>query len=112
MPIYSYKHPDTGVVENVYHSIDELSEPSESTLEKITLPDGRVMKRVMTGGINVRGAFMKKPVHEQKEILKKKAREADLQDGTAEKATMKDHQIDSEMKEIAAQIKSENNTKT
>jgi len=45
MPRYIYVHPDTGKELELLHSISEVKNPSDNLLKKISLPDGRVMKR-------------------------------------------------------------------
>lgn len=45
MPRYIYVHPDTDEEIEIFHSMSEVKKPSSELLKKITLSDGRVMKR-------------------------------------------------------------------
>ena len=45
MPTYIYVHPDTNEEIEIFHSISEVKNPSKNLLKKITLEDGRIMKR-------------------------------------------------------------------
>jgi hypothetical protein len=45
MPKYIYLHPDTNEEHDIVHSMNEVTNPSTDLLERITLPDGRIMKR-------------------------------------------------------------------
>lgn len=45
MPKYIYLHPDTDEEFEIIHAMDEVKNPSVELLKKITLPDGRIMKR-------------------------------------------------------------------
>lgn len=45
MPKYIYLHPDTSEEFEIVHSMGEVKTPTEELLRKITLEDGRIMKR-------------------------------------------------------------------
>lgn len=45
MPKYIYVNPDTREEIEIVHAMCEVKHPSRELLEKITLPDGRVMQR-------------------------------------------------------------------
>jgi len=45
MPTYIYVHPDTQEEVEIFHAMSEVKSPSPKLLQKITLPDGRVMQR-------------------------------------------------------------------
>ena len=45
MPTYIYIHPDTQEEVEIFHAMSEVKNPSAKLLQKITLPDGRVMQR-------------------------------------------------------------------
>jgi hypothetical protein len=45
MPKYIYLHPDTNEEFEILHTMSEVTNPSEELLGRITLPDGRIMKR-------------------------------------------------------------------
>jgi hypothetical protein len=49
MPNYLYKDEQTGTTKEVFHSMAECDNPSESTLAEIT-HEGRVMHRIPHGG--------------------------------------------------------------
>ena len=45
MPTYIYVHPETKKEIEIFHPMSEIKNPSKELLEKITLPDGRIMQR-------------------------------------------------------------------
>ncbi|MFW5760912.1 MAG: hypothetical protein ACOCXH_08040 [Cyclobacteriaceae bacterium] len=45
MPTYIYVHPDTQEEVEIFHAMSEVKNPTEKLLQKITLPDGRMMQR-------------------------------------------------------------------